>query len=111
MGWTPEFGFLASKWEYYSELMMIYPLGMGSSSHRLRPEAWLAWKRTTFEYDGLRYIGSFAPLFVHQFSQAWFDFRHKRDKYADYFQNSAIATEVHRRFCVELREELSRLRR
>ena len=102
MGWTPEFGFLASKWDYYSELMMIYLLGMASTSHPLRPEVWLAWKRTTFEYDGLRYIGSFAPLFVHQFSQAWFDFRGKRDKYADYFQNSAIATEVHRRFCIEL---------
>jgi len=103
LGWTPEFGFLPYKWDYYSELMMIYLLGMGSSIHPLHPEAWLAWKRTTFEYDGLRYIGSFAPLFVHQYSQAWFDFRHKRDKYADYFQNSAIATEVHRRFCVELK--------
>jgi len=101
-GWTPETGFLPYKWDYYSELMMIYLLGMGSSSHPLRPEAWLAWKRTRFEYDGLRYIGSFAPLFVHQYSQAWFDFRGKRDKYADYFQNSATATEVHRRFCVEL---------
>jgi hypothetical protein len=101
-GWTPETGFLPYKWDYYSELMMIYLLGMGSSSHPLQPEAWLAWKRTTFEYDGLRYIGSFAPLFVHQYSQAWFDFRRKRDKYADYFQNSATATEVHRRFCVEL---------
>jgi hypothetical protein len=102
MGWTPELGFLPSKWDYYSELMMIYLLGMGSSTHPLPPDAWSAWKRTTFEYDGLRYIGSFAPLFVHQYSQAWFDFRNKRDKYADYFQNSAIATEVHRRFCVEL---------
>ncbi len=80
--------------------MMIYLLGLGSSTHPLRPETWLAWKRTTFEYHGLRYIGSFAPLFVHRFSQAWFDFRHKRDKYADYFQNSTIATEVHRRFCI-----------
>mgnify|MGYP001032312567 CR=1 FL=1 len=102
MGWTPEFGFLSSKWDYYSELMMMYLLGLGSSSHPLRPEAWTAWKRTTFEYDGLRYIGSFAPLFVHQYSQAWFDFRRKKDKYADYFQNSAIATDVHRRFCIEL---------
>ena len=41
---------------------------------------------TRFEYDGLRYIGSFAPLFVHQYSQAWFDFRGKRDKYADYLK-------------------------
>jgi hypothetical protein len=102
MGWTPEFGFLSSKWDFYSELMMMYLLGMGSSSHPLNPNAWTAWKRTTFEYDGLRYIGSFAPLFVHQYSQAWFDFRRKKDKYADYFQNSAIATDVHRRFCIEL---------
>jgi hypothetical protein len=101
-GWTPEIGFLPSRWDYYSELMMMYLLGMGSSAHPLNPQTWNAWKRLTFEYDGLRYIGSFAPLFVHQYSQAWFDFRGKRDKYADYFQNSAVATEVHRRFCLEL---------
>ena len=101
-GWTPEVGFLSYRWDYYSELMMMYLLGMGSLAHPLKPEAWDAWKRTIFEYDGLRYIGSFAPLFVHQYSQAWFDFRGKRDKYADYFENSRIATEVHRRFCLEL---------
>ncbi len=101
-GWTPELGFLPYRWDYYSELMMMYLLGMGSFSHPLNVDAWNAWKRLTFEYDGLRYIGSFAPLFVHQYSQAWFDFRGKRDKYADYFQNSVIATEVHRRFCIEL---------
>jgi len=101
-GWTPEIGFLPSRWDLYSELMMMYLLGMGSSAHPLKPDAWNAWKRLTFEYDGMRYIGSFAPLFVHQYSQAWFDFRGKRDKYADYFQNSITATEVHRRFCLEL---------
>ncbi len=101
-GWTPEVGFLPFRWDYYSELMMMYLLGLGSSSHPLPVETWNAWKRITFEYDGLRYIGSYAPLFVHQYSQAWFDFRGKRDKYADYFKNSVIATEVHRRFCLEL---------
>jgi hypothetical protein len=101
-GWTPEMGFLPYRWDYYSELMVMYLLGLGSSAHPLKDQTWNAWKRTTFEYDGLRYIGSFAPLFVHQYSQAWFDFRGKRDKYADYFQNSVIATEVHRRFCIEL---------
>jgi hypothetical protein len=101
-GWTPEIGFLPYRWDYYSELMMMYLLGLGSSSHPLHQETWNAWKRLTFEYDGLRYIGSFAPLFVHQYSQAWFDFRGKRDKYADYFQNSVIAIDVHRRFCLEL---------
>src|SRR5215467_324632 len=101
-GWTPEIGFLPSRWDYYSELMMMYLLGMGSSEHPLKSETWNAWKRLTFEYDGMRYIGAFAPLFIHQYSQAWFDFRGKRDKYANYVQNSAIATEVHRRFCLEL---------
>jgi hypothetical protein len=101
-GWTPEVGFLATRWDDYSELMMMYLLGMGSSSHPLSADAWNAWKRLIFEYDGKRYIGSFAPLFVHQYSQAWFDFRGKRDKYADYFQNSVTATEVHREFCLEL---------
>jgi hypothetical protein len=54
------------------------------------------------QYDGIRYIGSFAPLFIHQYSQAWFDFRGKHDRYADYFKNSIIATDVHRRFCLDL---------
>src|SRR5258708_9000145 len=100
-------GSLASRWNYYSELMMMYLLGLGSSAHPLKEETWNAWKRLTFEYDGMRYIGAFAPLFVHQYSQAWFDFRGKRDKYADYFQNSIVATEVHRRFCLELGSQFS----
>ena len=106
-GWTPEVGFISSRWDLYSEMMMIYLLGMGSTTFPLPKESWTAWKRTIFEYDGLRYIGSFAPLFVHQYSQAWFDFRNKRDKYADYFQNSVIATDAHRRFCLDLNVQFS----
>jgi hypothetical protein len=106
-GWTPEFGFLPVRWDYYSELMMMYLLGLGSEAHPLRPDAWNAWKRLIFEYDGMRYIGSFAPLFVHQYSQAWFDFRGKRDRYTDYFQNSVIATDAHRKFCIELGSQFS----
>src|SRR3984957_3045687 len=104
-GWTPEVGFLSARWNDYSELMMMYLLGLGSSAHPLREDTWTAWKRTPFEYDSKRYIGSFAPLFVHQFSQAWFDFRHQRDKFADYFLNSVTATEVHRKWCVELSKQ------
>ncbi|MGB9070657.1 MAG: glucoamylase family protein [Candidatus Acidiferrales bacterium] len=106
-GWTPEAGFLQYRWDNYSEMMMMYLLGLGSSTHPLPAETWTAWKRVTFEYDGIRYIGSFAPLFVHQYSQAWFDFRYKRDQYTDYFQNSIIATEVHRRFCMDLSTQFS----
>jgi hypothetical protein len=101
-GWAPEVGFLPFRWDFYSELMMMYLLGMGSSTHPIPAEAWNSWKRMTFEYEGQRYIGSFAPLFIHQYSHAWFDLRGKRDRYADYFENSKIATDVHRRFCIEL---------
>ena len=44
-GWTPEIGFLPYRWDYYSELMMIYLLGLGSSTHPLPVSAWNAWKR------------------------------------------------------------------
>lgn len=105
MGWMPELGFLPYRWQDYSELMMMYLLGMGSFTHPLKPDTWTAWRRIPFEYDGLRYIGSFAPLFVHQFSQAWFDFRNKRDAYANYFENSCTATQAHRLFCLELHKQ------
>jgi hypothetical protein len=106
-GWRPESGFMQFRWDNYSEMMMMYLLGLGSESHPLPASSWDAWKRTTFEYDGIRYIGSFAPLFIHQYSQAWFDFRGKRDKYTDYFKNSVIATDVHRRFCIDLAGQFS----
>jgi hypothetical protein len=106
MGWTPEHNFIATRWDSYSELMMIYLLAMGSSSASGVPkESWDAWTRTYFEFNGIRYIGSHAPLFVHQYSHAWFDFRGKHDKYADYFTNSVIATKVHKLWCLELARE------
>lgn len=101
-GWTPETGFLLSRWNDYSELMMMYLLGLGSATYPLPAASWEAWKRVPFNYDGIQYIGAFAPLFIHQYSQAWFDFRNKHDRYADYFQNSVRATEAHKRFCLDL---------
>ncbi|MGB8656079.1 MAG: glucoamylase family protein [Candidatus Acidiferrales bacterium] len=106
-GWTPEAGFLQYRWDNYSEMMMMYLLGLGSGAHPLPADTWDAWKRVTFEYDGIRYIGSFAPLFIHQYSQAWFDFRRRHDRYADYFLNSITATDVHRRFCLDLNSQFS----
>lgn len=104
-GWTPEAGFLPSRWSDYSELMMMYLLGLGSETYPLPTSSWDAWKRVPFVYDGIQYVGSFAPLFIHQYSQAWFDFRNQHDQYADYFQNSIRATEVHKRFCLDLKNQ------
>jgi hypothetical protein len=84
--------------------MMIYLLGFGSPSHPLGPTTWDAWTRPTYTYDGITYISAGDPLFTHQYSHAWYDFRNKRDAYADYYDNSVKATEAHKRFCLALRD-------
>jgi hypothetical protein len=101
-GWTPEHQFLGSSWDTYSELMMLYLLGMGSPTHALPSEAWDNWGRPIFDFFGVRFIGAYAPLFAHQYSHAWFDFRGKRDKFANYFTNSILATRVHKQWCLSL---------
>lgn len=91
-GWLPESGFIPHRWDSYSELMGMYLLGVGSPRHALAPEAWHAWKRGPLaRHEGRSFIQC-APLFTHQFAHGWFDFRGKRDAYADYFQNSVDAT-------------------
>ncbi len=101
MGWKQGSGFLQAVWNHYCELMMIPLLAMGSPTHPVPPGVWEAWSRPVMEYKGYRYISAKDPLFVHQYSHAWFDFRGKRDRFADYFQNSVVATEAHRRFCLD----------
>jgi hypothetical protein len=105
MGWKPRGGFLDSRWNHYCELMMIYLLALGSPTHSVSSETWRAWKRPIVKFQEFEYISGNDPLFTHQFSQAWFDFRRKRDEYADYFTNSATATKAHKRFCISLRDE------
>jgi hypothetical protein len=100
MGWQPETGFLQARWKSYCELMMIYLLAIGSPSHPVAPEYWNHFSRPRMRYKEYSYISGNDPLFTHQYSQAWFDFRGKRDAYADYFQNSAIATRAHKAFCL-----------
>jgi hypothetical protein len=104
-GWVPETGFLNFTWSSYSEMTAIYLLGLGSSTHPLPAETWTAWNRPKFNYEGIEYIGTFAPLFAHQFSHAWFDFRDRRDQYGDYFINSALATEAHKLYCLSLQKQ------
>jgi hypothetical protein len=103
MGWLPESGFLNARRERYCELMMIYLLAIGSPSHPVSPEAWHAFSRPKINYMGLEYISGNDPLFTHQYSHAWFDFRHQQDDYANYFNNSVIATKAHKLFCLSLK--------
>jgi hypothetical protein len=105
MGWNPGGGFLPSRWDHYCELMMLYLLALGSPPHSVSSETWKAWKRPTVKFQEFEYISGNDPLFTHQYSQAWFDFRDKRDRYANYFSNSVTATRAHKRFCISLRDE------
>ena len=108
MGWTPESGFLRARWKTYCELMMIYLLAIGSPTHPIPASCWYAWTRPVIHYDGLSYISGNDPIFTEQYSQAWFDFRHKRDRYANYFSNSITATRAHEAFCLALGKPYSR---
>lgn len=109
MGWKPESGFLAARWDHYSELMMLYLLAMAAPNpaFAIPPSSWAAWTRPVIRYQGLSYISGADPLFVHQYSHAWFDFRNKKDAFANYFQNSITATMAHRLFCVSLAGQFS----
>ena len=92
MGWHPESGFLDARWAHFCELMMIYLLAIGSPTHPVAPEYWNNWTRPVIHYNGFTYISGNDPIFTHQYSHAWFDFRNKRDAYANYFDNSVTAT-------------------
>jgi hypothetical protein len=94
--------FLNARWNHYCELMMIPLLAMASPTHPVSPDVWTAFSRPKITYDGLTYISGNDPLFTHQYSHAWFDFRHKHDQYANYFQNSVTATKAHEAFCLSL---------
>jgi hypothetical protein len=107
-GWKPEDGFLASRWDRYCELMILYLLAIGSPTHAIPAESWHAWSRPTTTFDGFHYVGAADPLFVHQYSHAWVDFRGIREReppHIDWFENSIVATRAHKAFCLALSGE------
>jgi hypothetical protein len=103
-GWTPERGFIPHRWDEYSEASLLYLLAIGSPTHPIPAASWYAWKRKLNTYDQYRFVGT-APLFIHQYSHAFVDFRGLRDEGGsgvDWFENSVMATRAHRRFCIDL---------
>ena len=94
--------FLDATWNHYCELMMIPLLALGSPTFPVDSEVWSAWSRPEKTYDGITYITGDDPIFTHQYSHAWFDFRGKRDAFTNYFDNSVKATRAHRAFCLSL---------
>ena len=106
-GWRPETGFIPHRYEGYDEGLLLYILGLGSPTHPLPAESFRAycatyqWK-TLYERE-LLYSG---PLFTHQLSHLWIDFRGIRDEFmrahdSDYFENSRQATLVQQAYAIE----------
>ncbi|MBU1105078.1 MAG: hypothetical protein KKB51_00315 [Candidatus Riflebacteria bacterium] len=99
MGWTPENGFITAAWDHYSEGLLLYILALGAPKHQVSPDSW-DFQRVWGRYKGHTYLIN-PPLFTHQFPQVWLDFRGKRDRYANYFENSRQATLANHAFCLD----------
>jgi hypothetical protein len=103
-GAQPGSGFLDSRWSAYSEASVLYLMAIGSTRHPIPVDSWYAWLRPEVHFDQWTFVSG-GPLFTHQFSHAWVDFRHQQDgdpSYLNYFRNSIIATYAHRDFCISL---------
>lgn len=105
-GWHPEHGFIPYRWDGYDEALLLYILGLGSPSHPLPPESYAAWASTYVwkKVYGIEYLYS-GPLFTHQLSHVWIDFRGIRDAYmrnmdSDYFENSRRAAQVQQQYAI-----------
>jgi len=102
MGWRPESGFLDHDWRGYNEAMLLYVLALASPTSAVDESAWSEWTRTYTwgTFQGQAHV-AFGPLFGHQYSHVFLDFRGIRDVYMrgrgiDYFENSRRATYAQR---------------
>lgn len=109
MDWTRKQGFDDDDWIGYNEAMLMYILAIGSRTHPLPATAWNAYaagyKRTWGVHQGYEYLG-FGPLFGHEYSEVWIDFRGIADPFMrahgiDYFINSQRAVLAQRRYAIE----------
>ena len=106
MGWHPEKGFITADWKGYNEGMLLYILALGSPTHPVGEDAWPAWTKTYpwANFEGQQHV-NFDPLFGHQYSHIWIDFRGIQDSYVqkkgiDYAENSRRATYANRAYCI-----------
>lgn len=106
MGWKPECGFLPYRWEGYNEALILYVLALASPTHPIPAESYKAQTRTYCWKNlyGLEFLYA-GPLFIHQLSHMWIDFRgiqdeFMREKGIDYFENSRRATYAQQQYAI-----------
>jgi hypothetical protein len=104
--WYPSTGFSGNYWTGYCEAMILYIMGLGTSTTPLPATAWSVW---TNGYSWITNFGEayifFPPLFTYQYSHCWIDFRHIADAYmtnhnSTYFENSRRASLAQVAYCV-----------
>jgi hypothetical protein len=98
MGYRPGQGFGPGRWRGFNEGLILHVLALASPTHPISPATYDTWLSTYRwgEFHGQEHV-NFAPLFGHQYSHVWIDFRGIRDRYMrergiDYFENSRRAT-------------------
>ena len=107
-GWTPEHSFINLDWRGYNEAMLVYILALGSPTHAVAPVAWEEWGRDYPRFFATMYgqtYLTFTPMFGHQYSHVWIDFRAiadapMRQAGYDYFENSRRATYAQRAYAI-----------
>ena len=106
MGWHPETGFIENRWKGYNEAMILYIMALGSPTHPIGPASWSAWVSSyTWKKHLYQEYVNFGPLFGHQYSHIFIDFREIQDSFMrskgiDYFENSRRATIANMTYCV-----------
>jgi hypothetical protein len=107
MGWHPETGLIERNWDGYNEGMFVHLLALGAPVHPVPADSWAQWTAPYPRFwrgaGPTRHL-AFAPLFGHQYSHIWIDFRGIRDAPMraaglDYFENSRRATYANRAYC------------
>lgn len=108
MGWMPGTGFAGfGPWTGYNEASIMYILAMGSPTHPVDSDGWRAWTQY-YQWQthyGYSYV-NFPPLFGHQYSHCWIDYRsiadaYMKDKGITYFENSRRATYAQRAYSID----------
>jgi hypothetical protein len=107
-GWTPEEGFMLYDWRGYNEGMVLYLLALASPTSPVDADAWGAWTQGCAaawgRYQDVEHL-CFAPMFGHQYTHVWFDFRGIQDEFMrqrqiDFFENSRRATLTQRAYAI-----------
>lgn len=95
--WGGHIGYGTSQWDMYAEQMILLLLGLGHPAKPLPREVWTAWDRSLHTLpNGEKIMGFNGPLFLHQYSQLFVDFRGFQDGYTNYHANSILVTQWHR---------------